>query len=787
MKNSAIAKTASRGQTLRPGLLDVLLIGTIALAGSAISYLGYQSLRKAEALRREEIFSATVETVLSSVELELTRAVEVARNGGLMLELQPQLQRKDFNHYAQGLTRQLPSVQVLEWQPVVMGAERTQFEASARAQGLQDYRIVEPDEKTGAWLTAPARDDYVPVLYAWPEKGAALGFNLGADPLRMASKLKAASLAEPVASESFRILRGDIQASASFGFAITAAVLGEPDGTGSVKARAYLAVVIELPLLLQHAAGHANDGHLDLLVYDQAMSLSKPIYTGIGPDSDLRALTADGSVAELAAQAGDRIKSLAVAGRKWQVVLHPRPAYFAALPKAHANWVLGAGLLCTLLLMFAARHLQRGRRSLLLAQHNLLDERQRLQNVIEGTGAGSWEYNFETDEMRVNERWAEIGGLDPKAYAVKTGYDWQTDCHPDDVAMLKQTLLKHLSGERANYQVEFRRRHVDGRWIWVSARGKVLRRDARGRALTIACTMVEIGERKEAEARVLELNSTLEQRVAQRGAELEEAMLKLRQSQEELTRSQARATLNTLAAGVSHELSTPMSNSLISANTVAALAKEFAQAMAAGGLKRIELERFVGRVSEGSELVVRNLERALDLMQSFRQVATDQASEQRRRFDLRTSVQELLEALAPSLSLQPHRIDLNIPNGIELDSYPGPLGQVLTNLINNAYLHAFDGMEQGGVLKISAEAAGPNHVRISCRDNGRGMDAATLEKLFIPFFSTKIGKGGSGLGMSIIDNLVNKTLGGSLQVESAPGEGTSVHVTLPLMAPQVRD
>jgi signal transduction histidine kinase len=139
------------------------------------------------------------------------------------------------------------------------------------------------------------------------------------------------------------------------------------------------------------------------------------------------------------------------------------------------------------------------------------------------------------------------------------------------------------------------------------------------------------------------------------------------------------------------------------------------------------------------------------------------------------------------LRLQPHRIVAQIPAGIMLDSYPGPLGQVLTNLINNAYLHAFDGKTQGGELLITAQAAGSNHVRISCKDNGCGMDAATLEKLFIPFFSTKIGKGGSGLGMAIIDNLVSKTLGGSLQIESTLGQGTTVHITLPLVAPLDRD
>lgn len=148
MSKPGSVESAGPVKALGPGLRDGLLIASIALIGGVISVLGYRSLRQAEALRRDEILGAAVETVLSSVELELTRAVEAARSGGLMLELQTQLQRSDFNRFAQGLTRQLPSVRVLEWQPMVPADERAEFEAAARAQGLPGYRIVEP--QTGA-------------------------------------------------------------------------------------------------------------------------------------------------------------------------------------------------------------------------------------------------------------------------------------------------------------------------------------------------------------------------------------------------------------------------------------------------------------------------------------------------------------------------------------------------------------------------------------------------------------------------------------------------------------
>jgi len=177
----------------------------------------------------------------------------------------------------------------------------------------------------------------------------------------------------------------------------------------------------------------------------------------------------------------------------------------------------------------------------------------------------------------------------------------------------------------------------------------------------------------------------------------------------------------------------------------------------------------------------RNLQRAVDLLGDFRQVAADQASEQRRVFDLAEVVAEIVHTLSPSLKLHPHRVVVDIPAGIVMDSLPGPLGQIVINLVNNAYLHAFEGRSDG-VLTIDAKQEG-DQVLLRFADNGVGMSAELLEKLFVPFFSTKIGKGGTGLGMAIVQNLVAKTLGGRITVASAPGQGTRFDVVLPTTLP----
>jgi signal transduction histidine kinase len=249
----------------------------------------------------------------------------------------------------------------------------------------------------------------------------------------------------------------------------------------------------------------------------------------------------------------------------------------------------------------------------------------------------------------------------------------------------------------------------------------------------------------------------------------------------ELVQSEKLAALGSLVAGIAHELNTPIGNSLMVASTLRDIGRDFRVGME-GGLKRSTLTSFVSETESAADILVRNLVVAGELIASFKQVAVDQTSSQRRRFALHEVVREILVTMHPTFRKTPYVIEEDIPDGIWLDSYPGPFGQVVTNLLNNTLLHAFDGCESG-VVRLSAEQR-DGVVIFCCEDNGVGINPAHLNKIFDPFFTTKLGKRGTGLGLNIVHNIVTGVLGGEINVSSEPGHGTCFVLRIPLDAPR---
>ena len=261
------------------------------------------------------------------------------------------------------------------------------------------------------------------------------------------------------------------------------------------------------------------------------------------------------------------------------------------------------------------------------------------------------------------------------------------------------------------------------------------------------------------------------------------AYRQLQDAQTRLVEQEKLAALGSLVAGVAHELNTPIGNSLMMASSLQDQTKVITRQLHQKHLRRSDLENFLGEARESSLLIMRGLTSAADLVNSFKQVAVDRTSAQRRRFNLQQTCHEVAATLANQMKLGEHKIVQDVPSDIDMHSYPGPFGQVLTNLINNALLHAFDGRLRGQ-MRISAQVQANQHVLFEFRDDGNGIPEAHLKRIFDPFFTTKLGQGGSGLGLNISYNIVTALLGGQISVHSTPGEGTCFTLDLPLTAPQ---
>ena len=291
-----------------------------------------------------------------------------------------------------------------------------------------------------------------------------------------------------------------------------------------------------------------------------------------------------------------------------------------------------------------------------------------------------------------------------------------------------------------------------------------------------------------AEAEIRELNASLEARVEERTHELEQSntslidtLENLERTRDDLVQSEKLASLGALVAGVAHEMNTPIGNALLVATTLNAEIDTFAQS-AADKLTRAALEQHIASTITGSGMLVSNLERAAELIAGFKQLAVDQTSEQRRVYALRTMIDEVMVAMRPALRRAPFLFDVDVPADITLDGYPGPLSRVLVNFINNALLHAFEG-RSAGRMSLSAKLLDAQQVELIFADDGVGMSADVLHRIFDPFYTTKLGRGGSGLGMHIAYSIITVMHGGHLEVTSKHGHGAQFRCVLPVSAP----
>ena len=387
----------------------------------------------------------------------------------------------------------------------------------------------------------------------------------------------------------------------------------------------------------------------------------------------------------------------------------------------------------------------------------------------------NWTIRFASDGCR------QLTGYDPDDFIDNKRLSFKEIIHPDDRSPIWDQVQAALI-KRQPFLLRYRIRTKSGEEKWVREQGMGIF-SSEGDSLPIEGLIIDITDRMRAEEALRKLNEELEQRIAERTAQLtqanqalQESLATLKKTQDQLVFSEKMAALGELVGGVAHEINTPVGICLTVASYLELKTDEFSKRLAAADAEQTELQKYLNSVTEATAGILTNLKRAAELVKSFKQVAVDQTAEETRKFNLKEYIENVLLSLRPKYKKTPHTIEVNCPEDVEIFSYPGAFSQIITNLVMNSLIHGFEGIKEGRI-SIDVSVA-DDRLLFRYSDSGRGMPEKNVKKIYDPFFTTKRGEGGSGLGMHIVFNLVTRRLSGQIACVSAPGKGAVFTITL---------
>ena len=301
----------------------------------------------------------------------------------------------------------------------------------------------------------------------------------------------------------------------------------------------------------------------------------------------------------------------------------------------------------------------------------------------------------------------------------------------------------------------------------------------------ISVTSTELHElNEELETKVMEktyelkkLNKELEEKIKLETKKVQEQYDTLAEAQKSMIENEKYASLGTLVAGVAHEINTPVGLSLTGITHIEHQLQVLETAFNNQEMTEKDFTDFVKETKLMAKSINSNLIKAAHLVKSFKQVAVDQSSEEDRFFNGLEYINEILLSLNNKIKLTKVNVHVEINPDIIIKSNPGSFSQVITNLVLNSLIHAFDQGEEGDIF-INMHLIDTD-LSLTYRDNGKGMSQEVQSKIFDPFFTTNRSNGGSGLGMNIIHNIITRNLKGTIRVHSEISKGTSFHILIP--------
>ncbi len=672
------------------------------------------------------------------------------------------------------LAQRYPGFQAIQFVRHVPAADLDSFAAGVRRDktldpaGYPDFAIHPP-------FAGP--DHYI-IEYTEPLKGNenAFGLDLAALPPHRAALESGRDSGLIVATEKITLVQ---DATGQPGFVARAPVYRKDIALDSVEARraalvGWVAIVFKVNHLMQevidpalanqlsfriHDAGDLADGASNPpgknnLMFDTT-STSTPSIAGLVADKRINVAQRQW-VVRVAALQGGRY------GRDWMPVL-----------LIAAGGILISGLIGALLIA------SRRSRDLAAQVRVTLDE----QRAFQDSASVGIALFADGVIVRCNRGMEELMG-----YAPDELIGQPTEVLIGGAAEIAGAFATTSASRRWQSELELKKK--DGSPIWCLVNGKAV--DAANLAKGGVWVIQDISDRKSTEAALVDARDGLQHsltELARQKANVESAhsdlssvLVTLKQAQTNLITSEKMASLGSLVAGIAHELNTPIGNSLLTATALDDMVADFERKYAGGGIKRSALEALLADAKMACGIMTSSLRRAADLITSFKQVAVDQTSDKRRRFDLSEVIRDTLATFHAQLKRANCETRVDCAPTLVVDSYPGGVGQVLSNLINNALLHAFEGRSSAQMVITAREMPG-DQILLIFSDDGVGMPPKILHQVFDPFFTTKMGQGGSGLGMNIVYNIVTGMLGGSIEIESSTEHGTSVTIKMPRTAP----
>lgn len=289
--------------------------------------------------------------------------------------------------------------------------------------------------------------------------------------------------------------------------------------------------------------------------------------------------------------------------------------------------------------------------------------------------------------------------------------------------------------------------------------------------------LLQAVERALDRAKLIAENEAYQKNLEEQTIKLQQEIEDRKRTEKQLVQSEKMAALGDLVAGVAHEINTPLGIGVTGISYLNDATKAFKKLFTAGEATKTDLENFIEDCEESCQVTLSNLNRAARLVAGFKQIAVDQSSDEKRLFNIKQYIDEILFSLYPRIKKTTHTVNVDAPEELKINSYPGAFSQVLTNLILNSLLHGFEDMEKGTIdITVKDE---DSSIILCYEDDGKGMTQAQQKKLFDPFFTTKRGAGGTGLGMHLVFNLVNKTLNGEISCTSTVDKGTFFTITIP--------